>query len=75
MGSTTLSGGPFINVTLPALPPPPGISSKFIDPVTRAPAFVITCAVCITLMVICVTVRVYTKLYITKTWGWDDCLC
>ena len=26
-------------------------------------------------MVICVTIRFYTKLYIKKTWGWDDCLC
>lgn len=62
-------------MTPPSLLPPPGVTSNFINPSTRGPALVITSAVCIILMFICVTIRFYTKFYIRKTWGWDDCLC
>ena len=75
MDSSAPSDDSFTEVTLPASFPPPGVTSNFINPVTRGPTLVITSAVCITLMVICITIRFYTKLYIKKTWGWDDCLC
>ena len=74
MDSLPPSNDASAGVTLPAHWPPPGITSNFINPVTRGPALVISSAISITLMVLSVTVRFYTKLYIKKTWGWDDCL-
>ena len=58
---------------LPALLPPPGVQSNFVDPVTRARDLVVTSVIGITLMVICVAIRFYTKLGVKKAWGWDDC--
>ena len=75
MDSLTASDHSSTDVTPPSLLPPPGVTSNFINPVSHGPALVITSAVCITLMIICVTIRLYTKFYIRKTWGWDDCLC
>ena len=73
MDSSPPSNDSSAGVTLPAHWPPPGTISNFIDPVTRGPALVISSAIAVTLMVLAVTVRFYTKLYIRKTWGWDDC--
>ena len=59
--------------TLPAGQPPPGIQPDFADPPTRVPVILgvgITFAV---LAVICFSIRIYTKLAITKNWKWDDC--
>ena len=58
---------------LPAQSPPPGVESNFIDPVTCAPDLVATSVLCLSLMVVCVAIRFYTKLYIKNVWGWDDC--
>ena len=60
-------------VTLPALFPPPGVTSNFINPETRASALVITSILCTTLVVFCVAVRFYTKIHIKHAWGLDDC--
>ena len=59
--------------TLPALLPPHGVSSNFVHPTSRAKDLIITSVICISLMVICVSVRFYTKLHIKNAWGWDDC--
>ena len=61
------------DVTLPALIPPPGVTSDFVNPETRASALVITSTICITLVVLCVAVRFYTKIHIKHAWGLDDC--
>ena len=58
---------------LPAHLPPPGVKSNFIDPVTRAPDLVATSVLCLSVMVVCVAIRFYTKLHIKHKWGWDDC--
>ena len=73
MASLTVPDDSSNGVTLPALFPPPGVTSNFVNPETRGPALVVTSAICITLMVVCVAVRFYTKIHIKKTWGWDDC--
>ena len=73
MGSMSFTGDSPNDFTLPALLPPPGITSNFVDPTSRGKDLVITSALCIPLMVVCVAVRFYTKLRIKHVWGWDDC--
>jgi len=70
MDSSALPNDPSADFTLPALLPPPMITSKFTNPVTRAKDLTITC---MTFVVICVIIRFYTKLHIKNAWGWEDC--
>ena len=58
--------------TLPAGQPPRGIQPNFADPPTRIPVILGVCTAFIVLAVICFTIRIYTKLVISKKWKWDD---
>lgn len=58
---------------IPALDPPPGIMPNFLDPVSRANITVIPCAGIVAVMILFVFLRMYTKIYITHSTGWDDC--
>lgn len=58
--------------TLPAGQPPQGIQPNFADPPTRVPIILCVCTAFIFLAIICFTVRIYTKLAISKNWKWDD---
>ncbi|KAI4089242.1 MAG: hypothetical protein LQ348_005966 [Seirophora lacunosa] len=59
----------------PAIPPPSGIQSNFEDPPGRCYLTVIPCAAIVGVMIIFVFVRMYTKVYILKSIGWDDYTC
>ncbi|KAL8671757.1 MAG: hypothetical protein Q9168_003752 [Polycauliona sp. 1 TL-2023] len=59
----------------PALPPPPGVSSNFDNPVTRGPDVVIASSICLALMLSLVLIRFYTKIAIKGKLRWDDWLC
>lgn len=56
-----------------ALPPPPGVISNFIHPYSIAERVTVASIILVTLMVFCVVIRFYTKLFIKQMWGWDDC--
>lgn len=58
---------------IPALSPPAGIMSNFIDPANRANITIIPCAGIVAVMILFVFLRMYTKIYITGSTGWDDC--
>ena len=58
---------------IPALTPPPGVASNFIDRQSRGSDLIITSAICLTLMSLLVMIRFYTKIYIKHKLGWDDC--
>ena len=58
---------------VPALPPPPGVIPNFHDPPSRAPELRIGMGVCIGTTLVLLVLRLYTKLAITHTAGWDDC--
>ena len=73
MDSPALSNVSSAEVTLPALFPPPGVTSDFVNPETRAKDLVITSIICTILVVICVAIRFYTKIHIKHAWGLDDC--
>ena len=56
----------------PAFPPPYGVTPNFNDPATRAPAVIVACALCLVLLWPIVVLRMYTKTFILKHFGWDD---
>ena len=58
---------------IPALDPPPGILSNFTDPASRANVTIIPCAGIVAVTILVVFLRMYTKIYITHSTGWDDC--
>lgn len=53
--------------------PPPGVASNFINPSSVANAIIIVQAVFLTLMLGFVTLRIYTKAFLIRSLGWDDC--
>ena len=56
----------------PLLPPAPGQTSNFNNPESRGPAFVILCSVFIGLMWPILTLRLYSKAWLIRSFGWDD---
>ena len=61
--------------TLPALLPPVGVKSNFINPEDIGYVHVSVATVLFCLMVCFFATRVYTKLFIIRKMGWDDCEC
>ena len=57
---------------LPALQPPPGITSNFVDPVTNGYQLVGVGSFLLALMILFVLNRFYTKIFISKKFKWDD---
>ncbi|KAL8854573.1 MAG: hypothetical protein Q9221_000608 [Calogaya cf. arnoldii] len=64
-----------MDASVPALPPPLGTLSNFKSPDSQSYVTVIPCAVIVGIMIILVFVRMYTKVYILKSVGWDDYTC
>lgn len=58
---------------MPALSPPPGVESNFENPQSRSSLTVIPSAAIVGITIILVFTRMYTKVYILKSVGWDDC--
>ena len=58
----------------PAIPPPPGVVSNFIDPKTLQPSLIAVNATFLSLMLIAVVIRLYSRGVIVHAVGWDDCM-
>ncbi|KAL9134457.1 MAG: hypothetical protein Q9175_004359 [Cornicularia normoerica] len=58
---------------LPALPPPVGVESNFVNPEDRGYVLNSVATVLFCLMVCFFANRVYTRLFIIRKMGWDDC--
>lgn len=58
---------------LPLAAPPPGIRPNPLHPESRAVVATSGIAICVFLMMVFVLMRVYIKLFISRTFGWDDC--
>lgn len=58
----------------PVIPPPPGSTSDFVDPPSRANLLVIGCLVCIVLVSFFVWGRAYARIRFggTRSLAWDD---
>ena len=54
-------------------PAPYGLNQNYEHPVSQAKVLVVINAVCIALMLLFVGIRIYTKHYILRSVGWDDC--
>lgn len=57
---------------LPALTPPPGVIPNFTNPDNRGPTLIVVGAIFLALVVIALTNRAYTKLFIVRKASWDD---
>jgi hypothetical protein len=57
---------------IPAIPPPDGITSNFMDPYTEAPTQIIVTSVVLGLALPFFLNRVYVKLCLMKKLSWDD---
>lgn len=66
---------PSIRNNLPALQPPAGVESNFINPEDRGYIQNTVSTVLFSFMVILFANRVYTKLSVIRKVGWDDCEC
>ena len=51
------------NNRLPALSPPPGVTSNFVNPYSLSPVFVVTAVLCLSLATIAVVVRLAVAFY------------
>lgn len=58
---------------IPALAPPPGETSNFVNPECQRVPLVVLNSVFVGLMIIFVSVRLYTKGFVTRSLGWEDC--
>lgn len=66
----------FINLDysqMPSLAPPPGITPNFIDPPTMAPTSRILTGLTLAIMYCFLTLRVYTRVWVTCNFGIEDC--
>ncbi|KAG9237431.1 hypothetical protein BJ875DRAFT_453923 [Amylocarpus encephaloides] len=56
-------------------PEPPGVKSNFINPPDRRAPFVVVGAVFLPIMMIFLTIRLYSKFRISRKPSWDDLTC
>lgn len=56
-----------------AIKPPPGITPNFENPETKAPQLISVVVGFLTVTSFFVLLRVYTRIYISKAFGIDDC--
>lgn len=75
MTTSTLQGNnlPANLNNLPGMPPPAGVTPNFDNPYGRGETFTAVATTIIVVMIIFVINRVYTKYFILRNLGWDDC--
>lgn len=61
------------NSITPALPPPPGQTSNFANPVSCGTKFIVVHCVFLPLAIVAVIVRTWTRLFIVRSFRVDDC--
>lgn len=59
----------------PALAPPPGVLSNFNDPKTLSTSLLTDNAIFLSLMLIVVGIRLYSRAFLSHAVGWDDYMC
>lgn len=59
---------------MPASPPPPGVTPNFDHPDSIVDSFMATNAACLAIAVLFLALRLYTRIFIVNSLGWDDCL-
>lgn len=59
---------------IPGLKPPAGVTPNFDNPYSILDPLTAGNALCLTLATISIVIRFYTKLFILKVHGWEDCM-
>lgn len=59
---------------MPAMPPPDGQKSNFINPTYQGDKFLIVNCVFLPLAVIALVVRIWTRIFIVRNFRSDDCM-
>lgn len=57
----------------PAMAAPAGAHHNFVNPESLNDWFILTIVLCLVVSTLAVSARVYTKLWIMKKIGWEDC--
>jgi hypothetical protein len=57
---------------IPVLPPPLGVMPNFVNPENRASILIIISTIFLALLLPFVVLRLYTRIWITRTFGLDD---
>ncbi|KAK0508024.1 hypothetical protein JMJ35_009913 [Cladonia borealis] len=59
-----------------AVPPPPGgVKANFVNPPNQTKSTIALHTICLTLVTLCMMMRIYTRRFISHQLGWDDYLC
>ena len=58
----------------PGLKPPPGVIPNFVNPESLRTYWILMMCMCWTFTTLFVALRLYTKLVLTKSHGWEDCM-
>lgn len=58
---------------IPSTPPPPGVTSNFKNPESKGYESIIITTICLSLMTPVFALRLYSKFFVTRSLGWDDC--
>ncbi|KAI9747112.1 MAG: hypothetical protein M1815_004617 [Lichina confinis] len=56
----------------PGLPPPPGVTSNFVDPPGDGTSIIIVCAIELVLTTVILLLRMYTRIFVNRRVWWDD---
>lgn len=59
---------------LVAMPPPPGVVPNFVNPVSRGSYLITVNAVLLSITTLFVLMRFYTRIFLARAIGWDDCI-
>lgn len=59
--------------TIGAIPPPPGQKANFVDPPNQTASTIALHTICLSLVTLCVAMRLYTRKIINHQLGLDDC--
>ena len=60
---------------IPAMEPPPGQVSNFVDPPYSGAKFVVVNCVFLPIALIALAVRTWTRVVVVRSVAWDDCKC
>ena len=66
---------PALLAKIPALQPPDGVTSNFVDPESRAGIFRAVAYTSLSIMMVFLLLRIYTRAVVNRTFGADDCKC
>ena len=56
-----------------AVPPPPGQQANFVDPPDQQTPTIALHTVCLFFVTLCVVIRIYTRRFVHRHLGIDDC--